>query len=52
MKYLTAFLLAWYVVTHGGDIVAGPFRMLSDCREVAELMASQHVGISRVCRSM
>ena len=50
-RIVGSLIFAWWVVTHSGTPVAGPFSSLSDCREVAELMASQHIGISRICRA-
>jgi hypothetical protein len=52
MRYLKALLLAWYVVTYSGQIMAGPFTLVSDCNDVAEFMAERDGRISRVCRSM
>ena len=44
-------LMAWYVVTYGGQKVAGPFTLLHDCSDMAKFMAARYYNVSTVCRS-
>lgn len=49
MRLLTVLWLGWVVVTYSGQMVAGPFALLSDCLAVADYMAQRDVYVSRIC---
>jgi hypothetical protein len=51
MKRYAVLLFAWYVVTYSGQAVAGPFTLLSECTDIAKIMAERHYNVSRVCQS-
>jgi hypothetical protein len=44
-------VVAWFVVTYSGQRVAGPFTILSDCQDMAKIMAKRYSNVSTVCRS-
>ena len=44
-------MFAFWVVTYGGEKVAGPFVLLSDCTDIAKEMAKKFFNVSTVCRS-
>lgn len=50
-RILGATLLAWYVVTYSGQAVAGPFTLLTECSDMAKLMAKRYYNVSSVCQS-
>jgi hypothetical protein len=50
-RILLGTLLAWYVVTYSGQSVAGPFTLLSDCTDMAKIMAKKYYNVSTVCQS-
>ena len=41
----------WFVVTYTGTPVAGPFTLLSECQDMARIMAARYPTVSRVCQS-
>lgn len=43
-------LFVWFMVTYHGAHMAGPFVVLSDCQDVARVMAKQNPNISTVCQ--
>ena len=45
-----ALLFGWFVVTFGGQAVAGPFTLLSDCTTLAKVMAAKYPTVSTVCQ--
>lgn len=49
-KLLRSLVLGWFVMTYTNQAVAGPFVLLSECREMAEIMSQRYSGISRVCQ--
>jgi hypothetical protein len=50
-RRLLVALFAWYVVTYSGQRVAGPFTLLSECSEMAKIMAERYFNISEICRA-
>ena len=42
---------AWFVVTYSGQAVAGPFTLLSECQDLAKIMAQKYWNVSEICRS-
>lgn len=40
----------WYVVTYGGEAVAGPFSSLSDCTDMAKIMHRKYSNVSEICQ--
>jgi hypothetical protein len=50
-KRLLMVLAAWYVVTYGGQRVAGPFTLLGDCTDMARIMAAKYANVSTVCQA-
>lgn len=51
LRHFAALTLAWYVVTYSGQRVAGPFTLLNECSDMAELMAKRYFNVSTLCRS-
>lgn len=50
-KTLIGVVFAFYVCTYSGQKVAGPFTLLTDCSEMARIMAAKYYNISTVCRA-
>lgn len=48
---LIGLTLAWFVVTYSGQKVAGPFSLLTDCMDLAKIMASRYYNVSEICRA-
>jgi hypothetical protein len=43
-------ILGWFVVTHSGQPVMGPFVLLEVCQEWANRISHRHYNVSSVCQ--
>lgn len=48
---LRGVVLAWFVVTYTGQRVAGPFSLLTDCTDLAKIMAKKYSNVSPLCQA-
>ena len=51
VRLVATLALAWYVVTYTGQHVAGPFTLLSECQDMANIMHAKYSNVSTLCRS-
>ena len=53
-RMATAQSMAYYVVTMSSPprVVAGPFRLLSECTDMANEYAKRYYNVSKICKYM